>query len=111
MNIFKNKMPIDILFNLFDKVIPSENNQYIVDKSVFKIISMNHYIEPFIKECMIYYSGTMQKKYLLKSPLTHKCFLTIVRQICKINNVPFYYKLKYSHSAYEIVYYINMVKV
>ena len=108
MNIFKNKIPINILFDVFDKVIPSENKQYVIDKSVFKIISMNNHLEPFLKECSAYYSTAMQKKYLLKSPLTYKCFLTIVRQICRINNIPFHYKLKYSHSVYEIVYYINM---
>lgn len=109
MNIFKNKMPIGILFQLFDKVMPSDIHQYILTKSVFKIISMNNYLEPFLKECMNYYTNSMQKKYILKPSMTYKCFLTIVRQICRINEIDFYYKLKYSHSDYEIIYYINMV--
>ena len=110
MNIFKNKIPINLLFDLFDKVSPSENNSYILNKSMFKIIVLNNYLEPFLKSCLEYYSNTFQK-YLLKTPFTYKCFLTIVRQICKVNKIPFYYKIQYSHSTYEIVYYINMVSV
>jgi len=104
MKIFKVFLPIEILFDLFDKV----TDKYILTKSLFKKIQMNNLLQPFLDECCNYYTES-SKKYLTKTPFTYKHFLTIVRQICRLNKTPFYYKLNYFHSEYEIVYYINEV--
>lgn len=108
MKIFKVFLPIEILFNLFDKV-ETKSEKYIINKCFFKKIQMNHLLEPFLEECSQYYTE-FSKKYLKKVPFTYKCFLTILRQICNLNKIPFYYKFVYYHSDYEIVYYVNMTE-
>lgn len=105
MKIFKVFLHIEILFTLFDKV----TDKYILTKSLFKKIQMNNLLQPFLDECSKYYMES-SKKYLTKSPFNYKSFLTIVRQICRLNSIPFYYKLVYFHSEYEIVYYINQTE-
>lgn len=107
MKIFKNKIPINILYGLLNKVELSEKNQYIIDKPFFKKLSP--FLKDFLEECKNYYFES-QKKYITKTPFIYKSFLTVVRQICNNNDVPFYYKIKFLHSNYEIIYYINFEK-
>uniref|UniRef100_A0A6C0HRL0 Uncharacterized protein n=1 Tax=viral metagenome TaxID=1070528 RepID=A0A6C0HRL0_9ZZZZ len=104
MKIFKKQIPKTILYNLLDKVKISENNQYIIDKPIFK--KLLPYILVFLEECKDYYFNS-QKKYVTKTPFSYKAFLTVVRQICNNNDIPFFYRLKFLHSKYEIIYYIN----
>lgn len=109
MKIFKKTMPIGILFLLFDTLIPNKDNKYILDKTFFKKCQINNLITPFLEECSEYYIQS-QKKYLTKKPFLYKSFITVVRQICNANKIPFYYKIMYFHSDYEIVYFINEEK-
>lgn len=104
MKIFKKEIPIRILYDLLDKIEVSETNKYIIDKPLFKKLSP--FMVDFLTKCRDYYFES-QKKYTTKSPFLYKSFLTVVRQICNNNDVPFYYKLKFLHSKYEIIYYIN----
>jgi len=106
MKIFKMQIPITLLFDLLNKV-GTFKDEYIIDKSLFK--KMQPFLTTFLEECDNYYFDS-QKKYIKKTPFTYKCFLTVVRQICKNTNTPFYYKMKYMHSSYEIIYYINFQK-
>ena len=104
MKIFKKQIPITILYNLLDKVESCEKNQYIIDKPFFK--RLTPFMKDFLEECKSYYFDS-QKKYITKTPFIYKSFLTVVRQICNNNDIPFYYKIKFLHSKYEIIYYIN----
>ena len=106
MKIFKKKMPIELLFDFFDKVKCEPEKKYIIDKTFFKKFQLYNLLQPLLDVCKEYYLES-QKKYLLKKPFLYKSFNTIVRQICRINDIPFYYKIIYFHSEYEIVYYIN----
>jgi len=104
MKIFKTQIPKSLLFDLLDKVC---TNEYIIDKALFK--KLQPLLPAFLKECDNYYLES-QKKYITKKPFLYKSFLTVVRQICNNNDVPFFYKLKYMHSSYEIIYYVNFQK-
>lgn len=103
MKIFKKQIPIVLLFHLLDKVHPAKD-EYIIDKALFK--KLQPFLPEFLSECSEYYLDS-QKKYTTKTPFLYKSFLTVVRQICNNNEVPFFYKLKYMHSTYEIIYYIK----
>lgn len=102
MSIFKKKIPDSVLLDLLN-VCEIEKNHYIINKTTFKNIQKNH-LTTFLEKCDEYYSKAA-KKYLNVSK--YKSFLTIVRQICNANGIPFFYKIKYIHSTYEIVYYIQ----
>jgi hypothetical protein len=42
----------------------------------------------------------------LDKPLNYKSFITIIRQICKFNNIQYQNFIKYEKSSYNIYYYI-----
>lgn len=104
MSIFKNKIPIAILFDLLDKVNSRQEIYYLLNKSIFKCIQLGNFLPAFYKECFNYYKP--KKTKYLKQPFTYKSFLTVVRQICNANKIHFEYKIKYIHSKYEIIYHI-----
>lgn len=104
MKIFKTKIPISLLFDLLDKACI---NEYIIDKAVFK--KLQPFLSDFLTECGNYYIES-QKKYITKKPFLYKSFLTVVRQICNNNDISYFYELKYMHSSYEIIYYVNFQK-
>lgn len=105
MKLFKSQIPKTLLFQLLNKV--TDKDEYIIDKAFFK--KLQPFLPDFLADCDDYYLES-QKKYIQKKPFLYKCFLTVVRQICNNNEIPFSYKLKYMHSTYEIIYYVNFQK-
>jgi TFIIF-interacting CTD phosphatase-like protein len=103
MKLFKTQIPKMLLFDLLNKVGTFEE-EYIIDKTLFKKIQP--FLPSFLEECDKYYLES-QKKYITKKPFLYKSFLTVVRQIFNNKSLDFYYKLKYMHSTYEIIYYIK----
>jgi len=95
-------IPILILFDLLELVCEPDKKFYIINKTTFKYIQTNH-LKTFLEKCSPYYPKTT--KYL--NVTKYKSFLTVVRQICKSNNIQFHYKIKYIYSSYEIIYYIH----
>ena len=106
--IFKNKIPIELLFTLFNLVITIQSNDqskyYIIDKTIFKKLQYNNYIQEFLDEIIQYYYTS--KQYYVTRNINYNNFLTIVRQICKINNINITKKILYTKSNYNILYYI-----
>ncbi len=103
--IFKNPIPIDMLFSLLDTICTKEENKYIFNNNSYKKGIFENSIPPFIESCRPYYHNSKQK-YLDKK-LTYNSFTTILRQICKCNNVKYTSQIKYEKSNYDIVYYVE----
>ena len=104
--IFKYKLPNELLFDLLDVMCIKNNNKYIIDYNSYKKGLFNDFIINFIEKCKDYYYLSKTKKYLDRK-LTYQGFLTIIRQICKFNNVSYTSEIKYERSDYGIFYYIN----
>jgi len=102
--IFKDRIPDSILFELLDKLCIKNNNYYIFNFESFKKGLYNESIQQFIQFCTSFYYNS-KKKYLEKK-LTYNSFVTILRQICKHNNITYTSKLVYNKSNYNIDYYI-----
>tara|TARA_B100000900_G_C20506472_1_gene686101 strand:+ start:656 stop:988 length:333 start_codon:yes stop_codon:yes gene_type:complete len=104
--IFKNKIPDNILYD-FIKKIGEENhtdNMYIISKNSYKKSIMSDDLETFYNEIKKYYY--ISKKFYIERKRNYKNFITIIRQICKFNKIPFSSKIFYSKSSYEIKYFI-----
>ena len=100
--IFKKKPSIDILFNLLEKICKNDNKFFIIDKASYKLGIYNNEIENMYKLLEPnYFDG---KKFYIKRKHDYKHFLTVVRQICNINNIPFNYYNEFDKSTYSIVY-------
>ena len=104
--IFTKKIPIEMLYIFFDKIGIKKDKHYVFNYNCFRVMIYHNYNEEFIQSLLEYY--TPSKLYYLTRPITYNSFVTIIRQICKINNVEFKTKILYQHSIYNIEYYISL---
>jgi len=102
--IFKNQIPNDTLFDLLDKICLKNEKHYTFNIYSFKKGVFSQDIQKFIEDCIPYYH--ISKRKYLERKLTHNSFATILRQICKFNNIKYTSEIKYDKSTYDIVYYI-----
>lgn len=102
--IFKNQVPNNIFFELLDKICFKNEKHYTFNIDSFKKGMLNDDIQPFITLCLPYYH--ISKRKYLERKITHKNFITILRQICKFNKIVYTSQIKYYKSTYDIVYYI-----
>jgi len=102
--IFKNNVPVDILYVLLEKICVKTDKYYLVDNNSYKKLLYYHLYDDFCNEITQYYHTS--KQFYLKRKITYNSFTNIVRQICKSNNVMFTSNIKYNKSLYNIQYLI-----
>lgn len=100
--IFKTIPPINILFNLLEKICKPDKKYYIIDRPAFKLGIYNNNITQFIEQLLPYYHKA--KKFYLERKMDYKRFLTVVRQISNANSIPFNYHNHFEKSTYDIIY-------
>jgi hypothetical protein len=105
IQIFKNKIPNNYLFDLLEKICVKTKEVYIINNISFKKGMYNNLITDFFELIRKYYHIS-KRKYLDKT-LTYNSFITVVRQICKFNQLTYKNEIKYDRSTYEIIYYIT----
>jgi len=104
VQIFKKKIPNELLFELLNNICLKNEKHYIFNTDSFKKGIFKEEIQKFIQMCVPYYH--ISKRKYLEKKLTYNCFTTILRQICKFNNLTYTSQLKYDKSTYDIVYFI-----
>lgn len=102
--IFKNKIPNQMLFDLLNKICIKNDKYYLFNNDAFKKGVFLEEIQNFLKECTPYYY--ISKRKYLEKKLTYNSFTTILRQICKFNKITYTSQIKYDKSTYDIVYYV-----
>ena len=106
--IFKDDIPNDILYSLLNDICSTKNEKYfLIDKIAFKKAQFNDRLQPFLDSLDKYYHES--KKFYITRKLNYTKFVTIIRQICKKNEIPFSNTIKYDKSTYNIIYYIYLV--
>lgn len=110
--IFKKKIPIEILFNLLDELSlkferKDEKRFYLFCPDAFRKGVYLNKIDSFLKQLNDdnYYHDS-QRKYINpdQHPITYNGFTSIIRQICKSNNILFKTQIQYLQSKYNILY-------
>ena len=104
LQIFKEKLPPDKLFNLLNELCVKTDKYYIFNMISYKKGTFTEKINDFLNTCKPYYFTSKQQ--YLERKITYNNFMTIVRQICNLNNIFYTSKIKYNKSLYEIEYYI-----
>jgi hypothetical protein len=102
--IFKKKISYELLFDLLEKICVKTDKYYFIDNNAYKKLIYNHYHEPFIRA--IQDSYFYSKQFYVTRKMTYNSFTTIVRQICKSNNIMYRSEIKYNESEYNIDYFI-----
>lgn len=89
----------------FLKSYSSYNEKYLIfSKAAFKKMKIDKKCQPFFDKLKKYYHES-KNFYVNRIPI-YKHFVTVIKQICKINSIPYTSKISYSKSTYELSYYI-----
>jgi hypothetical protein len=100
--IFKSDVPNDMLFAFLDKFCLKTDKYYQIDMNAYrKMLFYNHNTD-FCEALKPYYH--LSKHFYLERKMTYNSFTTILRQICKHNNIMFTSQIKYNESKYNIDY-------
>ncbi len=102
--IIKKTIPKEFLFNLLDKICTKYDNYYIFNKISFKKGEYLSLYNSFTNNLLDYYYTS--KQYYVKRKCNYNSLLTLIRHICKNNNISYTSKIIYDKSNYEIIYYI-----
>jgi hypothetical protein len=100
--IFKKRVPIGLLFSLLDLICEKDDKTYTLTFESFKKGVFHNFISSFLKNCSEYYH--VSKRIYVERKTTYNTFLTVVRQICNHNSVPYTSQIKYDKSNYSIIY-------
>ena len=91
---------------VFDKFIKQyciqERNYYKITPETYKQMQYNQVIQPFLNDIKIYYH--MSKQKYINRKMTYPRFVTILRHLCKMNEITYTSIMKYSNSTYQIHY-------
>jgi tRNA G18 (ribose-2'-O)-methylase SpoU len=102
--IFKKDIPNELLFSFLDKICLKTEKYYLIDINAYrKMTFYNHHTE-FLDGLKEYYHAS--KHFYLERKVAYNMLTTIIRQICKHNNVMFTSQIKYNESKYNIDYFI-----
>jgi len=92
-------------YNMLEKISLVKNEKYYtINNDAFKKMKFLKLYEDFIDSLRPYYKPS--KQYYLNRPPKFNYFITLVRHVCKANNISYSSKIKYEKSKYEIIYYI-----
>ena len=102
--LFRKQVPIQILLDLLDKVCLKTDKYYLIDANAFRVLLYNNYHKDFCKTMLEYYHSS--KAYYVSREFTYKSFVSVIRQICKSNNIMYRSEMKYEKSQYNIDYFV-----
>jgi hypothetical protein len=102
--IFKNRFPNSLFFELLNKICVKNEKYYLFNLDAFKKGVYNDYFQCFFEVCKPYYFLSKHKYFEKK--IMYNTFSTILRQICNYNNILYTSRIIYNKSKYNIVYYI-----
>ena len=80
-----------------------QNNCICINENHYKKIDYNGQLKEFLDKVKPFYH--LSKLHYIENVTQYNNFITILRQISKINDVYFTYKIKYTNSKHYIEYY------
>tara|TARA_B100000927_G_scaffold286238_1_gene277448 strand:+ start:19247 stop:19573 length:327 start_codon:yes stop_codon:yes gene_type:complete len=108
MSIFKEDISNEILYDFLKIHCILENNYYVLDKLIYKKYEYNNQIDLLKDKLKEKYKDS--KKFYLERKNNYNNLLTIIRHLCKKNNINYRSKIKYDKNKYYIIYYIENIE-
>ena len=102
--IFREKVPNNLLFALLELICLKTNNYYLFDLNAFKKMLFNKWQVDFLESLKPHYH--IGKQFYLDRDISYNMFTTILRQLCKHNAIMYTSQIKYNESNYNIQYMI-----
>ena len=100
--IFKSSIEPHILFDFLEQICIKTDQKYVLDNTSYKKAGFLQIIEKFIEDITPFYH--ISKKYYVTRKPSYKMLTTVIRQICRLNNIFYKQNIIYRQSQYEIVY-------
>jgi len=104
--LFRNRVPNSMLFEFLELICTENYNidrkVYIINIDAYKRSKYKDVIVPFIESLKPFYH--LSKQMYVERKLSYTSFTTIIRQICKHNNIEYKTSLAYDKNQYEISY-------
>jgi len=104
--LFRKQFDTSILQELLEKITYKTNGTYLVDENVYKKMLFHGLEVEFYNQLREYYHKS--KHFYLDRELNYKTFTTVLRQLCKYNQIPFDSRIKYMKSVYKNEYVISL---
>jgi len=99
-----------IFFDDFLKGVGTkEKNCICINENHYKKIDYNGQLKEFLEKVKPFYH--LSKLHYIENVTQYNNFITILRQISKINDVYFTYKIKYTNSKHYIEYYFFLSNI
>ena len=83
-----------------------ERKCYKLSPEVYKQISFNNHLQPFLDSIKEHYHSS--KQTYVSRKMTYTRFVTIIRHLCKLLEITYTSTMKYSSSTYQIDYLIYL---
>lgn len=97
------KAKVEFLNEFILSIGTQEINRVMINETNYNKAQYNGLIQPFLLKLEPYYH--LSKIFYIKRPSTYAGFITIIRQICKMNEVVYSSKIKYTKSTHYLEYY------
>jgi len=98
------KENIDFFKDFITTIGIQEHNYIVLNESIFKKAEYSDLVKPFFEKLIPHYHKS--KQFYLTREITFANFITVVRQICKKQNINYSSTIKYSKSSHFMEYYI-----
>tara|TARA_B100001175_G_C19355474_1_gene564466 strand:+ start:350 stop:676 length:327 start_codon:yes stop_codon:yes gene_type:complete len=108
MSIFKEDISNEILYDFLKIHCTLENDYYVFDKLIYKKYEYKNEIDLLKDKLKGKYKDS--KKFYLERGNNYNNLLTIIRHLCKKNNINYRNKIKYDKNKYNIIYYIENIE-
>jgi len=104
--IFKRIVDRSLLFDYLYKTCQTPDKHFVFDLTSYKRGEFNGHNKTFCDSIRQYYHTA--KCFYIDRKLSYSNMCTIIRQICKPNNILYTTKIVYSQSKYNINYFIYL---
>ena len=104
--LFKKTLPISTLIKFIDDNCVREGKFHVFSKTCFRRAVYHDRIQPFCNILTDCYHNS--KKYYIEREMDYTKFTTVLRQVCKLHNLPYASRIVYDKSTYDIHYYIQL---
>ncbi len=103
--LFKKSIPVNFLQNFLKENCTIDKKFYIISKTLYRQLEYHQKLDKFYEELLEYYHES--KKYYINRKKDYNRFTTVIRQLCRFNNISYTSRIVYNKSNYEIIYYIS----
>ena len=91
---------------MIDSSVQLDITEFVITKALFKRAEIHNLIKPFIETIREHYY--LSKQHYTDRQINYNNFITIIRQLCNVNDIKYVSTIVYSKSNYEIEYTIEM---